>query len=142
MIAVAIVLLLVVGWVIAAHSSPNVADDISRQVQSGAAQVDMARVTKFAWDEMFVFGPYYPKDAICRTLNLSASHCSEAGVKDVDEGEFLLVFMQGVAVSQTVRVPRNAANFDESNRCLAKPIRRSAAVFTLKRKPAVYLVCR
>lgn len=142
MIAVAIVLLLVVGWVVAARAYPSIADDISKHVQSGATQVDMARVAKFAWDEMFVFGPYYPRDAICRTLNLNASHCSEAGVKDVDEGEFLLVFMQGVAVSQTVRVPRNVANFDESNRCLARPIRRSAAVFTVKRRPTVYLVCR
>jgi hypothetical protein len=141
-IAVGIVLLLVVGWIVASHSHANVAEDLSRQVQSGATEVDMAHLTEFEWDEMFVFGPYYPRDAICKTLNLTASHCSEAGIKDVDEGEFLLVFMRGGAVSQTGRVPRNVANFDESNRCLAKPIRRSAAVFTVERKPAVYLVCR
>jgi len=140
--AVGIVILLVVGWVVAAPSHTNVADDLARQVQSGAAEVDMARLTKFDCDEIFVFGPYYPKDAICRTLSLTASHCSEAGINDVDEGEFLLVFTNRGTVSQTVRVPRNIANFDESKRCLATPIPRSAAVFRVQGKPAVYLVCR
>jgi hypothetical protein len=141
-IAVGIVLLLVAGWVVAAHSRTNVAEDLSRQVQSGAAEVDMAHLTNFDWDEIFVFGPYYPKDAICKTLNLTASHCSEAGINDVDEGEFLLVFTDHGTVSKTVQVPRTIANFDESKRCLARPIPRSAAVFRVERKPAVYLVCR
>src|ERR1700694_5626130 len=101
-IAVGIMLLLVVGWVVAAHSHANVADDLSRQVQSGAAEVDMTHLTEFEWDEMFVFGPYYPKEAICKTLNLTASNCSEAGIKEVDEGEFLLVFTNRGTVSQTV----------------------------------------
>src|SRR5579859_3588722 len=90
-IAVGIVLLLVVGWVVAARSHAKVAEDLSKQVQAGATEVDMAHLTEFEWDVMFVFGPYYPKDAICKTLNLTASHCSEAGIKDVDEREFLLV---------------------------------------------------
>jgi hypothetical protein len=102
----------------------------------------MARATDFAWDEMSVFGPYYPKDNICRTLKLADQQCSAAGIADVDEREFLLVFTQHGAVSETVRFPRTIANFDESERCLAKTIGREAAVFTVERKPAVYLVCR
>jgi hypothetical protein len=92
---------------------------------------------------MFVFGPYFPKNEICRTLKSSASQCSAAGIKDVDEGEFLLVFMQHSAVSATLRFPRTIADFDESQRCLAKGIRRDAAVFTVEHKSGrVYLVCR
>jgi len=103
----------------------------------------MGHVGDFAWDEMFVFGPYSPKGEICRTLNLSASRCSVAGIKDVDVGDFLLVFMQNGAVSETLNFPRTIADFDESGRCLAKAIGRDAAVFTLERKlNRVYLLCR
>jgi len=94
--------------------SRKLPDDLSRQVQSGAAE-DITDLTEFEWAEMFVFGPYYPNDAICKTLNLTASNCSEAAIKkEVDEGEFLLVFTNGGTVSQTVRLPRNIATFDES----------------------------
>lgn len=103
----------------------------------------MGHVGDFASDEMFVFGPYSPKGEICRTLNLSASRCSVVGIKDVDEGDFLLVFMQNGAVSETLTFPRTIADFDESGRCLAKAIGRDAAVFTVERKlNRVYLVCR
>jgi hypothetical protein len=89
---------------------------------------------------MFVFGPYYPKGAICRTLNLADLQCSAAGIKDVDENEFLLVFLERGEVSRIESYPRAVGNFDES--CLAKDIARSAATVTVERKPSVYLVCR
>ena len=120
----------------------NVAEDIAQQLRSGATQVDMAHAADFVWDEMFVFGPYYPKDATCRTLNLDASHCSSAGISNVDEGEFLLVFMHRGAVSETARLPRRIANFDEGDRCLARGIRKDVSAFTVERKPGIYLVCR
>jgi hypothetical protein len=123
------------------HSS--VIDNITHQLRNGATQVDIGKSGDLAWDEMFVFGPYYPKDEICKTLNLSVLQCSAAGIKDVDEGEFLLVFMQHGAVSGTQSFPRTIADFDESERCLAKGIRRDAAVFTVEHKTGtVYLVCR
>ena len=104
--------------------------------------MDIGHSDDFAWDEMFVFGPYYPKDEICRTLKLGASQCSVAGIKDIDEGEFLLVFMQHGAASETLRFPRTIADFDESGRCLAKAIGKDVAVFTVERKAnRVYLVC-
>ena len=69
--------------------------------------MDIGKSGDLAWDEMFVFGPYYPKDEICKTLNLSVSQCSAAGIKDVDEGEFLLVF---IAAWCGVRDPELSAN--------------------------------
>jgi hypothetical protein len=89
---------------------------------------------------MFVFGPYYPKDGICKTLRLDGSQCSAAGIRDVDEGEFLLVFLQRGGVSKIESFPRTVGNFHES--CLARDIARSAAVFTVERRPVVYLMCR
>jgi hypothetical protein len=102
----------------------------------------MTHAADFAWDEMFVFNPYYPKNDICKTLKISSSQCAAGGISDVGEGEFLLVFMQRGAISDTVRFPRTIADFDESDRCLARPFRRNTALFTLKRKPALYLVCQ
>jgi hypothetical protein len=121
------------------HSS--LVDNITQQLRNGATQVDMGH-SGFAWDEMFVFGPYSPRGEICRTLKLSGSQCSAAGIKDVDEGDFLLMFMQHGAVSETLTFPRTIADFDESGRCLAKAIGRDVAVFTVERKlNRVYLVC-
>lgn len=120
----------------------NVVERAGAQLRSGATQVDMARAADFAWDEMFVFGPYYPKNDICKTLKFTALQCSAAGIADVEEGEFFLVFTQRGAVSETVRFPRTIADFDESERCLAKSVGREAAVFTVERKPVVSLVCR
>jgi hypothetical protein len=120
----------------------NVVERVAQQLRSGATQVDMARTADFVWDEISVFGPYYPKDDICRILKLTGPQCSAARITDVDEGAFLLVFTQRGAVSETVRFPRAIANFDESRRCLARGIGRNAAVFAVERRPEVYLVCR
>ena len=121
----------------------SVIDNITHQLRNGATQVDIGQSSDLAWDEMFVFAPYYAKNEICKTVKLSASQCSATGIEDVDEGEFLLVFMQHGAVSETQSFPRTIADFDESERCLAKSIRRDAAVFRVERKSARFtLVCR
>ena len=121
----------------------RVIDNIAHQLRNGATQVDIGKSGDLAWDEMFVFSPYYPKDEICKTLKLSSAQCSASGIKDVVEGEFFLVFMQQGAVAEKQSFPRTIADFDESERCLAKGIRRQAAVFTVERKAGrVYLVCR
>jgi len=123
------------------HSS--VLDNIKHQLGNGATQVDIGQSDDFSWDEIFVFAPYYPKGQTCRTLKLNVSQCSAAGIKDVDEGEFLLVFMQHGTVSETQSFPRTIADFDESERCSAKGIGRGAAVFTVEHKAGrVYLMCR
>jgi len=121
----------------------SVLDNIRHQLGNGATQVDFGQSGDFVWDEMFGFAPYYPKDQICRGLKLSVSQCFLAGIKDVDEGEFLLVFMKHGAVAKTQSFPRAIADFDESERCSAKAIERSAAIFTVQHKAGrVYLMCR
>ena len=119
----------------------NVVDNIAQQLRSGATRIDMARATDFAWDEVYVFNPYYPKDDICRTLKIDLPRCSRAGVTDVDEGEFLLVFTQNSEISQVVRFPRAIADFEESEKCIAKGIARNAAIFSVRDEPKL-LVCQ
>jgi len=124
---------------VACRTHRSTADNVTKELQSGATQVDIGRAADFAWDSMFVFGPYYPKAEICKTLRLTDSQCSSAGIKDVDEGEFLIVFLERGAVSKTESFPRKISNFDES--CLTKPIVRNSATFAVERRPEVYLVC-
>ena len=121
----------------------SVTDNVTQQLRNGATQVDIGQSADSSWDEMFVFAPYSAANDICRTLKLSASQCSSAGIKGVDEGEFLLVFMQHGAVSETLSFPRTIADFDESETCSAKAIAKDVAVFTVQRRGnRVYLVCR
>ena len=88
---------------------------------------------------MFVFGPYQPKDWICKTLKVAEPQCSVAGIRDVDEGEFLLIFMQGSQVTNIEFFPRATADFDESEKCMGKAIPKSEALFRVERK---ILTCR
>jgi hypothetical protein len=118
----------------------SVTEQVRKQLRSGAAQVDMGQIGEFEWDNMFVFGPYQPRDGICKTLKLSFSQCYTAGVRDVDEGEFLLVFMHDNKASRVEYLPRSVGNFGEA--CLATEISKSKAQFTVERKPDLYLMCR
>ena len=118
----------------------SVTEHIKAQIGSGASQVDVGQSAGADWDHMFMFGPYTPKTEVCRTLKLSKWKCATSGFDDyVDEGEFLLVFMKGEAITRTERFPR-FANFDTA--CLGKDIPRSAAQFTVERKATVGLGCR
>lgn len=118
----------------------SITENITEQLRSGATRVDIGQTRDFVWDDMFVFGPYYPKEAVCKTLRINGSQCSAAGIKDVDEGEFLLVFLHRNAISRIESFPRTVGNFDES--CLAKDITRGVAAFTVERRPVVHLICR
>ncbi|MFC7420577.1 hypothetical protein ACFQNF_11910 [Iodobacter arcticus] len=56
-------------------------------------QVEMVKLTKFAWDEFFLFDPYLPKSEVCKRLMLSAVECKSAfKIEFIGEGEMLMVF--------------------------------------------------
>jgi hypothetical protein len=44
----------------------SITENVNEQLRSGATHVDIGRTGDFAWDDMFVFGPYYPKDGFAR----------------------------------------------------------------------------
>jgi hypothetical protein len=95
----------------------NVVQDVSQQLRSGATQVSIAHAAKFPWNELFIFNPYYPKDDICQKIRLTTFQCLIHGIRDVDETEFILVFRQNSAISETERFPRAIADFEESENC-------------------------
>lgn len=55
--------------------------------------VTLAKLTRFSWDELIVFGPYTPNDEICRRLQLDDLACKVADLPEpLDDGLSLLVF--------------------------------------------------
>jgi hypothetical protein len=127
-------------FLIGCNGHNTIAQQIDRQLQSGATKIDVGRLGDFSWDHLFVFGPYSPKEQICETVKLSKHECSVGGVRDVDEGESLLVFMNGSTLSKIESFPRLAGNFDDN--CLAKDIPRAKAQLTVNRNRNVYLMCQ
>jgi hypothetical protein len=124
----------------ACHKKTSVSEDIGRVLNSRASQVDMRSVANFVWDDMFIFGPYTPKDQICQTLKHSVSQCSYEGIRDVDESEHLIVFLHSASVTRVESLPRTVGDFDDN--CLNKDLKRDAVVLSVQRRPRVYLVCR
>ena len=118
----------------------TVSKKIAEQLRSGASQLDIGRTADFAWDDVFIFSPYYPQKEICEQVRVTEGQCSAAEIKDVDESEFLLVFMRGGSLVKVENFSRKMGDFDRS--CIAKPIAREAALFSVERSPRINLVCR
>jgi hypothetical protein len=117
-------------------------NDLHKQLATNSKTVDLSTFTlKFPWDRMYIFQPYSPKDEICAKLGLNAERCGAADVRDVDEGEFLLVFMQQDELTHIEYIPR-FVEFEESERCLARPIKRAAATFSVERRDRSVLHCQ
>ena len=58
-----------------------------------AEKVELVKLTRFVWDELFLFGPYEPASDVCRKLGLSSSDCtSTITATSIDEGKILMVF--------------------------------------------------
>ncbi|MFZ4552441.1 MAG: hypothetical protein ACOYNB_11515 [Aquabacterium sp.] len=62
-------------------------------------KISLAKLTRFAWDELFLFGPYEPESDVCKTLRLSPADCKSAiKATSTDDGELLLVFRRHGAI--------------------------------------------
>jgi hypothetical protein len=83
-----------------------------------------------------VFHPYYPPETIGEHLKVEQRSCFAAGIREIDEGEFLLVFLDKGAITRVESFPRSLGDFDESGRCSGQPIRKVLAQFTVERTPA------
>ena len=69
--------------------------------------VDIGIATPFAWDEVAVFGPYYPKRNACNTLRLSAWGCFWLNYpKPDDSSPSLIAFLHKRELAATAKLPR------------------------------------
>jgi hypothetical protein len=69
---------------------------------------------------------------MCDTIEISPMDCSWTGFSDVDEGEFVLVFMNGPRIAHRENFPRFIGDFDQA--CLRKKLARSKARFVIDKK--------
>lgn len=61
----------------------------------GRQEITLTGLTRFAWDEMIVFGAYTPIWEICGRLRLDKQACEMANLPEpLNEGLNLLVFLQ------------------------------------------------
>lgn len=90
-------------------------------------QVDLAALTDFEWDTVFVFSPYATSDSICKSVGAQWPECARLAPRQVPESEFHLVFVsQGAFVRQ---VPHSRKNGDFCKATCALAIPKSEAVF-------------
>jgi hypothetical protein len=124
----------------ACQRSPSVSERIASQIGTGATKLDIGQLASFNWDELFVFGPYDDPKTMCEAINIPPADCSWAGFNEVDEGEFLLVFMKGEKIVRRESLSRFVADFDQT--CLRKAVARVNAHFVVDRRSSrVYLMC-
>jgi hypothetical protein len=83
--------------------------DIQRYLKSGevgwalkralrdqhAERIELVQLTRFTWDELFLFGPYEPANEVCRTLGSASSDCESSLTLASSDGEVLMVFRRG-----------------------------------------------
>lgn len=56
-------------------------------------EVDMTKLAKFKWDELFTFDPYTPMIDVCKRLALSEDDCRQhIKAESDDDGVMLIVF--------------------------------------------------
>jgi hypothetical protein len=128
--------------VLGCDRNKGVTHGIDTQVRAGATAVNLTQVADFDWDRLFVFGPYSYPEGMCKDLGFSSRECSAAALKDVDEGDFLLVFLTDGTITHRETFSRLKGNFDRG--CLGKAIPRADARLAIDRREGgvVYLVCR
>lgn len=91
-------------------------------------RVVLSQLTRFAWDEVFLFGPYLPKSDVCAALAISDSQCEHSiSAESTDDGEMLLAFRQSGALVHTELHFRWHGDFTPIPS--PQPIARSRAVF-------------
>ncbi len=57
------------------------------------AKVDLAKITPFKWDELYIFPPYAGPETVCAALSMSMHECiSKTKVDSNDDGLTLLAF--------------------------------------------------
>lgn len=97
-----------------------------------ATQVELAKLTKFEWDELYLFGPYFPSSDVCKSLELSALECKSAiTVASTDDGEMLLVFRLKKKIVHTEIHLRGYGDFVPalSEKSLRQPFTPQTAIF-------------
>lgn len=108
--------------------SKSIGDEVRTQ-----DTVDLAALTDFEWDTVFIFSPYETNDAICKHVSTYWPDCKNAAPEHVPESNFHLVFINNSAFVTQVTHSRKNGNFCE--RTCALRISKTNATFRVERFP-------
>jgi hypothetical protein len=72
--------------------------------------VTVSAMTDFAWDKLFVFGPYTPVERIHAQLGFKWSEAAKTHI-DSSDTFYLLVFVKSSNVVRHVKLPRTVCDF-------------------------------
>jgi hypothetical protein len=69
---------------------------LKREIRDrGAKRIVLSELTAFAWDEVYLFGPYLPRSEVCKTLKLSVDDCNrKVTAESTDDGEMFVAFQE------------------------------------------------
>jgi hypothetical protein len=88
----------------------NISQAVSRYEEGETACVDLAKVTTFAWDKLYIFRPYRSSEEIDRILGTFWLDSRFLTISS-NEAVTLLVFMRNGSVVQYVELSRGVADF-------------------------------
>jgi hypothetical protein len=95
-----------------------------------SSEIAIAKLTRFEWDELFLFAPYQPTSQVCERLALSPEEC-RATIKSesTDDGEMLIVLRQKGRVVHSEMHSRWHGDFTPVP---DKPLTPASAVFVVE----------
>jgi hypothetical protein len=110
-----------------------VSDAIRTRAADGAS-IDIAALTRFDWDTLYVFSPYTPNGVVCDKVSPQLEDCStKIPSPGIDEGNYLLAFAKNGTVVHHELYMRGKADFCQAG-CVLE-IRSDKAVFKVGRVP-------
>lgn len=115
--------------VVACSNAPDVSQAIGKRIEERRSDtIRLADATSFAWDQVYLFGPYTPRQDVCSTLRIQASDCERlVSFESSDDGEMSLAFL---ARGELVHFTRHVrSNGDFTPVPAEQPLSRDQAVF-------------
>jgi hypothetical protein len=99
------------------------------QANNQTKEVTIAKLTRFAWDELFLFSPYTPSREVCKRVQVTAADC-KAVIPDEskDDGEMMMVFRIKGKVAHSELHHRSHGDFTPAP---AEPFTPQTAVFSV-----------
>ncbi len=94
-----------------------------------SVMIDIAQITDFDWEELYLFGPYEDRERICSLLGIDGVDCWWITPAIVEEGEYFFVFRKSGKITHIEYHWR--INGDFSGAVLTQPILKSAARFSV-----------
>jgi hypothetical protein len=124
-------LYLVLLAIAACAARSPVSDAITDRVVDGG-MIDIAALTKFDWDTLYVFSPYTPIGVVCDKLGAQLEDCrTKIPSPGIDESSYLLAFAKGGKIVHHEMYLRGKADFCQTSCTLEVP--KDRAVFKVAR---------